>query len=49
MSQRAGRYAIVMLGGNVAYLDGSVVWRNLKEMGEHQTYSHGKDKFRGMW
>ena len=37
------------LGGNVAYLDGSVVWRNLKEMGEHQTYSHGKDKFRGMW
>jgi prepilin-type N-terminal cleavage/methylation domain-containing protein len=37
------------VGGNVAYVDGSVVWRHLKEMSEHQTYSVTKTKYRGMW
>jgi prepilin-type N-terminal cleavage/methylation domain-containing protein/prepilin-type processing-associated H-X9-DG protein len=39
------------LGGNVAYVDGSVVWRHAKEMAEHQTYSNNafKMKYRGMW
>ena len=36
-------------GGNVAYLDGSVVWRDLKEMSEHQTYSQSTTSYRGMW
>jgi prepilin-type N-terminal cleavage/methylation domain-containing protein/prepilin-type processing-associated H-X9-DG protein len=36
-------------GGNVAYLDGSVIWKHLKEMSEHQTYSGNKDRYRGMW
>jgi prepilin-type N-terminal cleavage/methylation domain-containing protein/prepilin-type processing-associated H-X9-DG protein len=44
-------------GGNVAYLDGSVVWRGIKEMAEplpsglvgHQVYSGSKTQYRGMW
>ena len=36
-------------GGNVAYLDGSVVWRRIDEMKEHQTYSSSPTDYRGMW
>lgn len=36
-------------GGNVAYADGSVVWRNLDDMIEHQTFSGSKTQYRGMW
>jgi prepilin-type N-terminal cleavage/methylation domain-containing protein/prepilin-type processing-associated H-X9-DG protein len=37
------------VGGNVAYLDGSVVWRHIGEMKEHQTYSADATSYRGMW
>jgi prepilin-type N-terminal cleavage/methylation domain-containing protein len=37
------------VGGNVAYVDGSVVWRGIKEMTDHQTYSGSTTQFRGMW
>jgi len=36
-------------GGNVAYVDGSVVWKNIGDMTDHQTYSGSKTKYRGMW
>jgi prepilin-type N-terminal cleavage/methylation domain-containing protein/prepilin-type processing-associated H-X9-DG protein len=36
-------------GGNVAYLDGSVVWRDISVMSEHQTYSGSATAYRSMW
>jgi len=37
------------IGGNVAYLDGSVVWKDIKQMQDHQTYSGSASMYRGMW
>jgi prepilin-type N-terminal cleavage/methylation domain-containing protein/prepilin-type processing-associated H-X9-DG protein len=36
-------------GGNVAYLDGSVIWKRLDEMTEHDVWSGGDDQYFGMW
>jgi prepilin-type processing-associated H-X9-DG protein len=37
------------LGGNVAYLDGSVTWRHIGDMKDYQTYSANATDYRGMW
>jgi prepilin-type N-terminal cleavage/methylation domain-containing protein len=36
-------------GGNVAHLDGSVTWMDLRQMTPHPTYSDNKDYFIGLW
>lgn len=36
-------------GGNVAYLDGAVLWRDISVLQEHQTYSGSATDYRGMW
>jgi prepilin-type N-terminal cleavage/methylation domain-containing protein len=36
-------------GGNVALLDGSVVWRHISEMRKYPTYNYSGNAYMGMW